>query len=190
MSDSTRGLLRLLVALVYAGGAVLLLLLLAKGNADALAVRTGLTALSAVVLGLVAAGGARLFEHREPVALWGAATIVIAIVAFAAIMAEIWPEHIPRHETRVIVMVAISILLGGGSLTLSDERPGERQEIRIARSLALIALVALGFFTVLIASDVHVGPRWFGIAATVFLISALSPPLLRLVIAEEDDSGS
>jgi cytochrome bd-type quinol oxidase subunit 2 len=186
MSDSTRGFVRLLVALFYAGGAVLLLLLLAKGNADALAVRIGLTALSAVVLGLVAAAGARLFEHREPVALWGAATIMIAIVTFVAIMAEAWPEHFPHHETRVAVMVAISILLGGGSLTLSDERPDERQEIRVARSLALGALVALGVFTVLTTSDVHVGPRWFGIAATVFVISALSPPLRRLVV----DNGS
>lgn len=190
MTDSTRGLLRLLVALVYAGGAVLLILLLAKGNADALAVRTGLTALTAVVLGLVAAAGVRLFEHREPAVLWGVATIVVAIVTFVAIMAEVWPEHFPRHETRVAVMIAISILFGGGSLTLSDERPGERQELRTARSLALLALVALGIFTVLTTSDVHVGPRWFGIAATVFLIAALSPPLLRLVIDEGNGSSA
>lgn len=186
MTDSTRGVLRLLLALGYAGGAILVLLLLTKGNADALAARTGITALSAIVLGLVGAAGVRLLDRREPVALWGLATLVIAIVTFILIMAEAWPEHLPRQETRLEVMILISFLLGGGSLTLSDERPGESDGIQLVRRLALLALVVLGILTVLTSSGTHVGARWFGIAAAVFLIAALSPPLLRLVADKEE----
>jgi len=63
MSQSTRGLLQVLLAVGYAGGAVLVILLLAKGNADALAARLGITALSVIVLGLIATAGFRLLER-------------------------------------------------------------------------------------------------------------------------------
>jgi len=189
LTDSGRGALRLLIALGYLGGVVLLLLLLTKDNADALAARIGFTVASAIVLGLVVAAGARLLERPEPSSLWGCATLLIAVVTFVVVMAEIWPEHIPRHEVRLGVMVVISILLGGGALVLGDEREGESREIRVARRVALLSLVALGAFTVLVASDVEVGPRWFGVAATVFLVAALSPPLLRLALEEGSGTG-
>jgi FtsH-binding integral membrane protein len=186
VSDSPRGALRILLALGYGGGALLLLLLLTKDDPDALTARVGVTAASFIILGLVAAAGARLLYHSEPASLWGYATVVIAIVTFFLIMAEAWPDDPTPNETRTMVMIAISILLGGGSLVLSGEEDEGNQAVQIARRVALVALVALGTLTVLVASDADIGPRWFGIAAAVFLISALSLPVLRLATDAED----
>jgi cytochrome bd-type quinol oxidase subunit 2 len=186
MSDSSPGALRLLLALGYGGGAVLLLLLLTKDNAEALTARVGYTAVSVIVLGLVAAAGARLFDRSELPSLWGWATLLIAIVTFVLVMVEIWPDDPYPNETRTLVMIAISLLLGGGSLVLSGEADEADQATRIASRVALTALVALGVLTVLIASEVEIGVRWFGVASAVFLISALSLPVLRLATERDD----
>jgi cytochrome bd-type quinol oxidase subunit 2 len=186
MSDSSRGVLRLLLALSYGGGAVLLLLLLTKDDAEALTARVGYTALSVIVLGLVAAAGARLFDRSEMASLWGWATLLIAAVTFVLIMVEIWPDDLYPNETRTLVMVVISLLFGGGSLVLSGEGDEADQATRIASRVALIALAAFGVLTVLLASGVEVGERWFGIAAAVFLIAALSLPVLRLATDGDD----
>ena len=184
MSDSGRGAMRLLLALGYGGGAVLLLLLLTKDNADALAARVGYTAVSVIVLGLVGAVGSRLLNRPGPVSLWGYGTLLIAAVTFVLVMVEVWRDSLYPNETRTMVMVVISILLGGGSLVLSGETDDASQALRTARGVAIGALVVLGVLTVLIASDVEVGPRWFGVASLVFLVSALSLPFLPSAIDE------
>jgi hypothetical membrane protein len=183
-----RQLSRLILALAYVGGAILLLLLLTKDNADALTARVGFTALSVIVLGLVGAAGARLLYHREPVDLWGWVTLLIAAVTFVLVLVEVWREQTYPEETRTIVMVMISLLLGGGSLVLSGEDDGGIEGMQVARRVAIIALVALGVLTVLEASGADIGPRWFGVAAVLFFIPALSLPFLRLA-GEESNSG-
>ncbi len=186
MSDSSPGALRLLLALGYGGGAVLLLLLLTKDDAEALTARVGYTALSVIVLGLVAAAGARLFDRSEMASLWGWTTVLVAAVTLVLTMVEIWPDDFDLNETRTLVMIVISILLGGGSLVLSGEGDEGDQATRIASRVALSALVAFGVLTVLLASGVEIGERWFGIAAAVFLIAALSLPVLRLATERDD----
>jgi hypothetical protein len=190
VSDSGRGALRLLLALGYTGGAVLLLLLLAKDNVDALTTRVSFTALSVIVLGLVMAAGARLLDRPEPVSLWGWVTLLIATVTFVLFMVEVWRDHLffYGNDTRTITMIVISILFGGGSLVLSGEDDDANQALRIARGAAILALVALGVLTVLSASHVEIGARWFGVASTVFFVSALSLPVLRLATDEEGDA--
>jgi hypothetical protein len=184
MSESTRGLLRALLAVGYAGGAVLVILLLAKGSADALSARVGITVLSMIVLSLIGAAGFRLLERPTLDSLWGYATLLVAVATFILIIVEAWREgHLP-NESRVAAMIVISILFGGGSLVLSGEHESEEQAVRTTRNVALLALVALGTLTILALSDVHIGARWFGVAATVFLVSALSLPVLRLAVDE------
>lgn len=191
MSDSGRGVLRLLLALGYAGGAVLVLLLLTKDNADALTARVAYTALSVIVLGLVAAAGWRLLERPEPVSLWGWGTLLIAAVTFVLVMVEVWRNHLfflYGNFTRTLTMIVISLLLGGGSLVLSGESDDANQALRIVRGAAIVALVALGALTVLSASNVDIGARWYGIASTVFFVSILSLPVLRLATDVGDDA--
>jgi hypothetical protein len=179
---------RLILAIGYVGGAALLLLLLTKNNVDALATRVGFTALSVIVLGLVAAAGARLLYHPEPVESWGWATLLIAATTFVLVLVEIWRQHDYFEEVpRTIVMVMISLLFGGGSLVLGGEDGGKAVPgAAIARRIALVALVALGVMTVLGASGVDIGSRWAGIAAVLFFVPGLSLPFLRW--ASEDDA--
>jgi hypothetical protein len=185
-----RQLSRLILAIGYLGGAVLVLLLLTKSNVDALTARVGFTALSVIILGLVAAAGARLLYHPEPVELWGWATLLIAAVTFVLVMVEVWRDQTYPDETRTIVMVMISLLLGGGSLILSGEDDPANQGIGIAKRVAIVALVALGILTVIEASsNGAIGPRWFGVASVLFFIPALSLPFLRLA-GEESDAGA
>jgi peptidoglycan/LPS O-acetylase OafA/YrhL len=186
MSNSSRSVARLLLALGYGGGVVLLLLLLTKDDADALTARVGYTALSLIVLGLVAAAGARLLYREDPISIWGWTTALIAVVTFVLVVVEVWSEDLFFGDTRVWAMLVISALFGGGSLVLGGEEDDGNPAIRAARSVALLALVALGVLTVMIASGVDVGPRWFGVASTVFLVSALSLPLLRAATDEPD----
>jgi hypothetical protein len=180
---------RLILAIGYVGGAVLLLLLLTKSNVDALTARVGFTTLSVIVLGLVAAAGARLLYHPEPVDLWGWATLLIAASTFVLVMVEVWRDQTYPDETRTIVMVMVSILLGGGSLVLSGEDDPANRGMGIAKRVAIVALMALGVLTVIEASsNGAIGPRWFGVASVLFFVSALSMPFLRLA-GEEGDAG-
>jgi hypothetical protein len=180
---------RLILAIGYVGGAVLLLLLLTKGNVDALVTRIGFTVLAVVVLGLVAAAGARLLYHPEPVDLWGWATLLITTTTFVLVLVEIWREHDYLEEaSRTFVMVTISLLFGGGSLVLSGEDGGRAVPgAAAARRVALVGLVALGGLTVLDAAGVDIGTRWGGAAAVLFLVPALSLPFLRMA---SEDGGS
>jgi hypothetical protein len=172
---------RLILAIGYVGGAVLLLLLLAKSNVDALTARAGFTALAVIILGLVAAAGARLLYHPEPIDLWGWATLLIAAVTFVLVLVEVWREQTYPEEIRTIVMLMISLLLGGGSLVLGGEDDPANQAIGIAKRVAIVALMVLGVLTVIEASSKgSIGPRWFGVASVLFFIPALSLPFLRL----------
>ena len=179
---------RLILAIGYIGGAVLLLLLLTKSNVDALTARVGFTALAVIVLGLVTAAGARLLYHPEPVDLWGWATLLIAATTFVLLMVEIWREQSYPNLTRTLVMVMISGLLGTVSLVLTREDDPANEALRIAKRVTVGALVALGVLTVLEASGVHIGTRWGGIAGVLFVIPALSLPFLRLA-GEDGEAG-
>jgi small-conductance mechanosensitive channel len=81
-------------------------------------------------------------------------------------------------------MVAISLLLGTIALLLDGERDEDADPVRLARGVASLALVALGVLIVLSASGVDISPRLAGIAATLFIIPALSLPALRLASDE------
>jgi hypothetical protein len=178
---------RLILAIGYVGGAVLLLLLLTKSNVDALSTRVGFTALTIIVLGLVAAAGARLLYHPEPVNLWGWATLLIAATTFVLVLVEIWREHDYFEDvSRTIVMLTISLLLGGGSLVLSGEDGEAVPGAAIARRVAIVGLVVLGALVVLDASGADIGSRWAGAAAVLFIVPALSLPFLRWA---SEDSG-
>src|SRR3954447_16675279 len=171
---------RLILAIGYVGGAVLLLLLLTKSNVDAMSTRIGFTTLAVIVLGLIAAAAARLLYHPEPVDLWGWVTLLIAATTFILVLVDIWREHDYFEDvSRTIVMVTISLLLGGGSLVLSGEDGEAVPGAPVARRVALAGLVALGALVVLDASGVDIGSRWAGAAGVLFLVPALSLPFLR-----------
>lgn len=169
---------QLVLAIGYLGGAVLLLLLLFKHNADALTSRVAYTTASVIVLGLVVAAGVRLLERPEPISLWGWVTLLIAVTTFLLVVVEVWRDSWLLSATRLAVMIVISILLGGGSLTLSAVPEDYSPAVQRARGIAILGLLALGTLTVLAAVEVDIGPRWFGVASLVFLVPALSLPFL------------
>lgn len=180
MSQSTRGLMRVLVCVWYLAGAVLLIALLGKSHVQPLATRAGGSALAVIVLGFAVAAGVRLAERESWAGLFGALTVLISTSTFFLLAVEIWAKH-PLHEaTRTFVMVAISLLLGMLSLLLDGERDEDADPVRLVRGVASLALIALGVLIVLGACGVDVSPRLGGIAAALFIIPALSLPALRL----------
>lgn len=184
MTDSTRGFVRLLLAIWYVAGAVLLIALLAKGDVKALAARTGGSALAMVLLGFAAAAGVRLAERESWTGLFGAATVLVTTSTFFLLAVEIWSKHPLQNATRTFVMVAISLLLGATALLLDGHRGEDENPVRLARGIASLALVALGVLIVLGTCGVDISPRLGGIAAALFIIPALSLPALRFATDE------
>jgi small-conductance mechanosensitive channel len=184
MNETTRGAVRLLLGAWYIAGAVLLVELLVKGDADGLAARTGGSALAIVALGFAVGAGVRLAERPTNAGLFGWLTVLISSATFFLLAVEIWSEHPWAEVARTLVMVVISLLLGMISLLLDAERDEDEGPLRLARGIASLALVALGVLVVLGACGVDIGPRLAGIAAALFVFPTLSLPVLRLVSSE------
>jgi hypothetical protein len=179
MSESTRGLLRTLVAVWYLAGAVLLIAILAKGDAQALSARVGGSALAVVALGFAVAAGVRLAERETWAGLTGAITALVSISTLVLLAVEIWAKHPLHQATRTFVMLAISLLLGAISLLLESERDEDDDPVRLARGVSVLALFALGVLIVLSACGVDMSPRIPAIATALFVVPALSLPALR-----------
>lgn len=180
MSQSTRG----LVGVWYLAGAVWLIALLGKSDVQALAARTGGSAVAVIVIGFAIVAGVRLAERESWAGLFGALTALISISTLILLAVEIWAKHPLNQATRTFVMVAISLFLGTIALLFDSERDQDENPVRLARGVASLALVALGVLIVLGASGVDVSPRLGGIAAALFVIPALSLPALRLASNE------
>jgi hypothetical protein len=184
VSESTRQKLQLLLGLWYAAGAVLVIALLAKGDDGALIERTGASALAIIVLGFPLMAGLRLAERPERAGLVGALTALVSIATFFLVGVEIWSEDSLQQYERTIAMVVISLLLGMISLLLEGKRDEDDGPVRLVRGIAVLALLALGFLTVLAICDVDVNPRLPSLAAALFIIPTLSLPVLRLLSSE------
>lgn len=182
MSESTRQGLRLLLALWYAAGAVLLIALLVKGDVDELSARAGGSALALIGLGFPILAGIRLAERPDRLGLVGGVTFLVSTATLVLIAVEIWSADSPLdHYERAIVMVMLSLLLGMISLLFEGERDEDDGTVRLVRGVAALALVALGVMMILETADVSISSRLAGITAALFLIPALSLPALRLL---------
>ena len=189
MTNSMRGLLRLLLALGYAAGAVLVLLLLFKDDPGGVAERTGYTALAVLLLLFTASAGLRLSRRPTLIALFGAATALVSVATFVLLMVEVWPDEQFREGERTLVMIVISLLLGAASLLLDGERSGDGQEVRLTRGAAVLALLAVAVLAILEVADVDISERVAMVASAVFVVTALSLPLVRLAF-DADGGGS
>lgn len=184
MNETKQQGMRLLLALWYLAGAVLVVALLAKGDADGLSARAGGSALALVALSFVAVAGVRLAERPGNAGLFGWLTMLIATATFFLLAVEIWSDRPLVEPTRTFVMLVISILLGAIALLLESERDEDEGPVRLARGIAVLALFALGALVVISACGVDISPRVAGIAAALFVFPALSLPVLRLVSGE------
>ena len=185
MSQSARqGFWGLLVAW-WVAGAVLLMAVLTKGDVEGLAGRAGASVAVTILLSLVAAAGIRLARRVEVAGLFGALTVMVAAATFFILAVEIWSDPAGGKETRAIVMLVLSVLLGAGSVLLETTREGDAGAVRAARACAIVALAAIGLLVILAASGVDVSARLAALVAAAFLVPALSLPVLRLL----DDNG-
>jgi len=181
MTDSNQGAVRVLLAVWYLAGLVLLLALLTKGNVDALAARTGGSVLATIFFGFVVVAGVRLAEESDVLGLVGATTVLVSISTFVLLAVEIWAKDPLEQPTRTFTMVAISVLLGVVSLLLGSVREEDGPSTRAARGVAVAALVVLGVLVVISALGDDPSARLSGIVAAFFLIPALSLPALRVL---------
>jgi peptidoglycan/LPS O-acetylase OafA/YrhL len=107
--------------------------------------------------------------------------VLISIATLFLLAVEIWSKHPMHQATRTMVMAALSFLLGAMSLLLVSAREGDGGHIRLARGAAVLGLFTLGVLIVLGASGVDISPRVPGLAAGLFVVPALSLPVLRLL---------
>jgi phosphatidylserine synthase len=180
MTDSIDKAIRTLLVIGCAAAAVLVVLVLTESDVEALASRSGGTALAVILLAFTCTAGTRLAKRQSAIALFGGATVLISVTTFVLVMVEIWPDHRFQEPTRTAVMVVISILLGASSLLLDTWRPGDPGVLRLARGAAVAALLVLAVLAILAACDVDVGPRAPGVAAIIFLLGTFALSLLRL----------
>ena len=181
MSGEGRDWLRLLVGAWYAAGAVLVIALLFKSQAESLAVRTGYSALGTVLLGFAIVAGVRLAERPGHAGLFGGLTALVSIASLFLLAVDIWSDHLLQQPTRTAVMVVVSLLLGSISMLVDSERDEDGAGIRLARAAAVVGLLSLGALVVIAASGTDVSPRLAGLAAALFLIPTISLPALRAV---------
>ncbi|HET7573483.1 MAG TPA: VOC family protein [Solirubrobacterales bacterium] len=186
MSGSARQGLRVLLVAWWVAGAVLLVAVLTKGDVEGLAGRVGASAAVTILLSLVVAAGVRLARRVDVVGLFGAVTVMVAAATFFIVAVEVWSDPPGRDESRVAVMLVLSLLLGAGSVLLYTARDEESGAVRAARAGAILALTAIGVLVVLAVSDVEVSARLAAFVAAAFLVPALSLPVLRLL---DEDGG-
>jgi catechol 2,3-dioxygenase-like lactoylglutathione lyase family enzyme len=169
---------RVLGWIAAAAAALLVVLVLAKDNSDALVARLIYSSALAVVSGLIAVVGARLVRREDWRGPLGALTVLIAISAFVLLMVLIWKGgHRGLDPSKgPAVMGAIAFALGGASLLFSGER--DDQALALARAAGAVALAAFTVLAIFAVTGTSVSPRLVGLTGAVFLPALLAVPVL------------
>jgi catechol 2,3-dioxygenase-like lactoylglutathione lyase family enzyme len=161
--------------------AILVVLVLAKGNADVLAFRLLFSSILAILIGLVVLVSARLARREDWRSLLGATTVLIAISTFVVLMVLFWKggdRGIGLDSKGSVVILVVTLGLTGISLLFSGDR--DDQLLRIARGVGAVALAAVAALTIFEETGTSVSLRLVGVVAAIFLVAIIAVPVLAM----------
>jgi hypothetical protein len=182
--ETREALLRLAVAAVCIGALVLIVVIMVgsetdRAIADVLAASVALTFYC-----LIGSAGWILARRGGAHAFLGYVTIVLAVLAFAAAMKGIFsfdPFGSSGSATAFAVTTILALAAGQASALLAVSGEDDADGLRVARVGTLLALLALAVMAVIeVASGGRdIGLKAFGVVAVLYLLGAVSLPILR-----------
>jgi catechol 2,3-dioxygenase-like lactoylglutathione lyase family enzyme len=170
---------RVLSWVAVAAAAVLVVLVLAKGNSEALSARLLISSVLAVVIGLIVGVGARLARREDWRSLLGATTVLIGVSTFVLLMVFVWKGGLGINLRKGSwVLVALAFALAGVSLLFSGD--SDDQTLRVARGAGAVALAALAVFAIFSETGTSVDLRLVGLVSSIFLVAIIAVPALAM----------
>jgi hypothetical protein len=171
---------RIAVATLCLGAAVLVVLILG-GSSDDLSGKAILAAVMLAPFSLCALAGFFLIERQPQLALFGVATIGLAVAAYFVVLDALWSGGFSGQHVAVETLTILTIAAGQVSVLLSLRRDDDSRTVNGALFGSIAALVLLVVLAVIEISDsgADIGPKPFGILSVLYLLGALLAPLLR-----------
>jgi hypothetical protein len=180
MSSSNRQAAQFLLALGYAGGAVLLGFLLFEDEVNRTAARTLGSVPVVVLTSLTLIAGIRLARRTGWSGLIGALTVVASLAALILLIEAIWSAEFSVDPKRAGLTAILTLGLGGISVILDSAHPADSAGLRLLRNVTALAMVALATLGILAVLEVDISIRALGVTGALFLIGALSLPIARV----------
>lgn len=184
--ENLGSLLRICIALLCVGAAVLIGVIL---TSDPLDEESGKALASAVVLAflfLVAAAGANLVERQPGIATIGYLTIAVAAAAFAITTYLVWKDFFmsssgTAHWAWYALIGAFA--LGNTSALLAGHDDADADSVKLVRLGTVVVLWALVITVIaeIRVSGHDVNPQQMGVTAVLYGLGVLLLPLLRRV---------
>lgn len=191
--DSTRFLVRLLIAVLCAAALILIITIGSGSELDETGAQAIGTAVAFAFFSLAGVAGTNLARRRPRLALFGYVTAAIAVAAFLAMTALIWNGHSSGDGWRIPVYLTI-VALGAGhaSLLLGNARDDDSETVRLVRSGVLLAIAMLCTLAIAEISSPgkDIGLRPIAVVAVLYLLGTILLPLLRRAGAESIRSSA
>jgi hypothetical protein len=177
-------------------GVIFVLIELTGHDIDRQASQTGGTAVAVLLFSIVGSAGVALAHWQPRLALFGAMTVTLSLLAFGATVASIWNGgdfglgfgYGGASGTVGGITDLLAVASSAACVLLALVRPGEDGGARIVRVAAIGALaliVGLGILQIL-DYGIDIGARIYAILATVYVVATVVLLVLRLLPVEEE----
>jgi hypothetical protein len=179
--SSAAGLARIAVAALCVGAAVLIVLILGSPSDDLSGKSIGAAVLFAP-FSLCALAGLLLVERQPQLAVFGMATIGLAVATYFVVLDAFWSGGgFTGRNVSVETLAIGTIAAGQASMLLSFKHDEDSPMVNGALfgSIAALALVAALAVVEISDSGSDLGPKPFGVLSVLYLLGVLLAPLLR-----------
>jgi hypothetical protein len=188
------------IAAGVVAGLVFVLVELTGSDIDTHAAQTLSTALAVVLFTVFGSAGVALAHWQRRLALFGAVTATLALLALGATVVSIWnggPSLFGfgfngTGGTVGGITDLLAIASSVACVLLATVRPGEDVGTRMVRLVAIGALalfIALAILAI-VDHNLGIGVRVYAIVATVFVVATAVLLALRLLPAGEETAGA
>lgn len=183
-SETREALLRAAIAAACIGALVLIVVIMDGSDSDRAIADVLGASVALTFYCLIGSAGWILARRGGAHAFLGYVTIVLAVLAFAAAMKGIFsfdPFGSGDSANAFAVTTILALAAGQASALLALSGENDSDGLRLARVGTLFALLALAVMAVIEVSSGgrDIGLKAFGVVAVLYLLGAVSLPLLR-----------